>query len=149
MDVAVSRCVLVAGVLAMTAAGGSALAGPAEEVNAAVARAQKAYNDCDADALARITDARFFGFNSDGSLQEGNDTGTLKAQCAAGLRFDFEFEVLKVTGGETWAVVAGTNTGTITPPDGQALPVSAHFTMVLVRQDGAWRSIHVNSSSNQ
>lgn len=148
MRASCARCAL-AGTLAAMLSGAPVQAGDQDDVKAAVARAEKAYNECDADALAGITDARFFGFHPDGSLQEGNDTAQLKAQCDAGLKFDFDFKVLKVFEGGHWAVVAGANSGTITPPQGQPLPVSAHFTMVLVERGGVWRSIHVVSSSNE
>jgi ketosteroid isomerase-like protein len=125
-----------------------AAAGDADDVKAAIANAQKAYNACDVDAMKGMTHEQFFGFNMDGTLSEGNAMGDMKAACDAGTKYNFNLSAAKVHVGTGWAVAAGHNKGSVTPAEGEAQQVDAHFTVVMVKDGGAWKSIHLHASPN-
>lgn len=125
-----------------------AFAGDMEDVNAVVAKAQKAYNTCDGDMLASLTHADSFDFNPDGTLSEHGDVGQMKANCEAGTKYDFHFNVLKTYVRGSMAVVAHTVTGTVTPKDGEAQKTDAHVTVVLLKDGDAWKAVHVHISPN-
>lgn len=132
---------LVAAGLALPAA-----AGDAEDLKAMVATAQEAYNACDADTMQGITHEDFFGFNADGSLTEGNTVAEFRAQCEAGVKFDFKLTPAKIHSGDGWAVIAGNTTGTVTSPEGESQSANGHFTVVAVKEGDAWKSLHLHTS---
>jgi len=125
-----------------------AIAGDADDVKATIAKAQKAYNSCDVDTMKGLTDASFFGFNMDGTLSEGNDMAEMKGACDAGTKYNFNLTVNKVHTGDGWAVAAGQNKGSVKPAEGEAQPVDSHFTVVMVKDGGSWKSIHLHASPN-
>lgn len=125
-----------------------AVAGDADDIKATIAKAQKAYNSCDAATMEGLTHANFFGFNPDGTLTEGNAMAEMKANCEAGTKYNFNLSVLKVHTGDGWAVAAGTNKGKVTPAEGEAQDVNAHFSVVFVKDGDTWKSLHLHASPN-
>jgi ketosteroid isomerase-like protein len=123
-----------------------AAAGDADDVNAVVKNAEKAFNSCDVAAMQGITHAGFFGFNDDGTLETGNSMADMKANCDAGTKVNYNFTLLKTDMRGDMAVVAGTAKGTVTPKDGEAMNLHGKFTVVLVKDGGAWKSLHVHTS---
>ncbi|MFP4004504.1 MAG: YybH family protein [Alphaproteobacteria bacterium] len=143
MKLKLAAAALCAAGIAMPAA-----AGDAEDAKATVAKAQKAYNSCDVEAMQSLTHENFFGFNMDGTLSEGNDMAEMKAQCEAGAKYNFKLSVDKVHAGDGWAVLAGQNTGSITPPEGETQQIDSHFTVVMVKNGDKWQSLHLHASPN-
>lgn len=124
-----------------------AMAGDVEDVKAVVAKAEKAYNACNVATIKKLTYKEFFGFNPDGTIEE-DATAEFKGECDKGTKYKFDITVDKVYTGDGWAVAAGKNKGKITPKDGKAEKVDAHWTAVMVKDGDTWKTVHLHASPN-
>lgn len=145
-----SKLVISAAALAfgLTGLAAPALGGVADEVKATIANAQNAYNSCDVAGMQGMTHANFFALNPDGTLTEGNSMAEMKKACDAGTKYNFNIDVTKVYEGNGWAVAVGTNKGTVKPKEGDEQKVDTHFTVVMVKDGDAWKSMHLHVSPN-
>lgn len=141
MKVKFAAAVLCAAGIAMPA-----FAGDADDVKATIEKAEKAFNSCDVETMKGITHPEFFGFNDDGTLETGNDMADMEAGCEAGNKVEWDFTVQKIDVRGDVAVVAGTSKGTLTPKEGEPQPLNGKFTVVLIKDGDAWRSLHVHGS---
>lgn len=138
----------VALTIGLTGLAAPALGGAADEVKAVIAKAQKAYNSCDVATMQGITHANFFAFNADGTLSEGNSMAEMKKACDAGTKYNFNITVLKVHEGDGWAIAAGHNKGSIKPKEGDEQKIDGRFSVVMVKEGGAWKSLHLHTAPN-
>jgi uncharacterized protein (TIGR02246 family) len=120
-------------------------------VAALITSYEKAWNTCDAKALAGLLHTSFTGFMVLGGPDRGPDNGVraLKVQCNAGYRANLRYQILdQALQGDATLVVASV-TGTMTLPTGETRPNPLRVSFFLVR-DGAtapWRIRHTHMSS--
>jgi len=124
-----------------------AVAGPAEDANAAVERWSAAYNLNDPEAISKTytPDALLLGTISP-IMSEGRDAIVRYFTSSKGSgNKNVLGERRTIIVGEDAVVVAGFYEFTIMR-DGQAVNLPARFTMLVTRRDGEWRIAHHHSS---
>ena len=124
-----------------------ALAGPAEDANAAVERWSAAYNLNDPEAISRTytPDALLLGTISP-IMSEGREAIVKYFTSSKGSGNKNALgERRTIVVGEDAVIVAGFYEFTIMR-DGQAVALPARFTMLVTRRDGEWRIAHHHSS---
>jgi ketosteroid isomerase-like protein len=137
--------------LALVAFAAPAYAGDAEDVTAAVQAVDAAYNDGNAEIVARYLHPDHTRFPSPGVLgagllSEGFDKETLAARFKAGLDVDISTRHLAVDVYGNTAIATGYNEGTVTQPSGVVQREVARFTEVWIKEGGRWLRVHIHSS---
>jgi uncharacterized protein (TIGR02246 family) len=124
-----------------------AIAGPAEDANAAVERWSAACSSNDPEAISRTytPDALLLGTISP-IMSEGREAIVkyFTASKGSGNRNTLG-ERRTIVLGDDAVIVAGFYDFTITR-DGQAVPLPERFTMLVTKRDGEWRIAHHHSS---
>ncbi len=106
---------------------------------------EDAYNTCDAAALEHHFSRNAAGFGPVGPFVSA-DPVAIGAFCDQGGVYDYYFDVIKADDRGEWAYVAGANRGSVRAPDGTISPLAGRFSVVLVKEEGAWRAQYYHLS---
>jgi len=131
------------GSIALTTA---VVADEAADVKAAMQGVLAAYNDGDADAIAKYFLKGADHFDGDGRLLGPFDKAQLKAAFEAGVKYDFEWRDLEVKVYGNSAVGTALMVGTITSPDGTTTQGPWRNSGTWVKQKGSWKVAHYHVS---